>query len=723
MLFTEQTRHYHFGIFELNSLSRQLLKNGREVRLQEQPLRLLVTLLEHQGELVTRDELRDKLWADETFVAFDDGLNTAVQKVRQVLGDDARSPRYVETVPRRGYRFIAPVRVDEELSDTSSGVTSELVANGASALPEHAPASVAGSGRKSGRLILLLCAVTGAAVGWLIPHRSTDSVEPLLKLSITPPAGVELRPGFRGGSAISPDGRTVAFVATRNGKTRLWLRGLDSTDSRELPGTDDASLPFWSPDGNSIAFVAERRLRTVSIFGGTPQDLAPATRSTRGAWFDDGTIVFSPGRFEPLYRVRQSGGKPVPATNTETGGAYWPYPILGTNQFLYYDESRGAVTLASLSDPRSRRELFSADSNAVYTAPHNGQPGYLFWMKGPVLVAQAFNPATSKFAGDPVSVSEGVGFADHMHFADLSASRNGTLLYGAGDTVMSRLVWMRRDGSITDIEGEQAWLRAVRLSPDGHRAIIEQGITRTLWTMNFGSKVRTRLTFDPRLSGWPVWSPNGSKVAYSAQRGGRLAIFLQDAGGNSQEQRLTSGAFDDYSYDWSSDGNYLAYCEMNPQTKIDVWIYSMKDHKAFPLFQTPFNEDTPRFSPDARWITYVSDETGRNEVYVASFPQLGGKWQISTNGGSGPRWSRDGKELFYIATNGHLMSVPLRTGPHRFEWSAPTALFNMPLAGTAYDVASTGDRFLVSMPTGEAKLNELTVIVNWHPQTPSKSAQ
>ena len=725
MIPTEQTRQYHFGLFKLHSGSRQLLKNGREVHVQEQPLRLLVTLLERRGELVTREELRERLWATETFVEFDDGLNTAVQKVRQILGDDARNPRFVETVPRRGYRFIAPVRVDEEAPSAANGTAvafAPLVAV-APALPETAPVNATGGLRKFALWPVLTCAAASVTIGWLLPHPSSPTSAPLAKLSITPPAGVELRPGFRGGSAISPDGRTVAFVGTRDGKTSLWLRALDSTDAREISGTDDALLPFWSPDGKSIGFVAGRRLRTVSLTGGLPEDLAPATRPTRGAWFEDGTIVFSPGRFEPLYRVRQSGGKPVPATDPEIGGAYWPNPIAGTGQFLYFDESRGVVSLGSLSDTRSRRELFSADSNAVYTAPHDGVPGYLFWMKGTVLVGQAFDPASGKLSGDPAPVAEGVGFADHMHFADLSASRNGTLLYGAGDTVMRRLAWLRRDGSILGIEGEQGWLRTVRLSPDGHRAIIEQGITRTLWTMNFGAKVLTRLTFDPRLSGWPVWSPDGTQVAYSADRGGRLAIFLRDAGGITQERRLTSSAFNDYPYDWSSDGKYLAYCEMNPQSKIDVWILPMKDGKPFPLFQTPFNEDTPHFSPDVRWIAYVSDETGRNEVYVTSFPRLNSKWQISTNGGSAPRWSRDGSELFYIAADGRLMSVPLKTGPDRFEWSAPRPLFGMPLPGAAYDVAPSGDRFLVSMPTGDARLNELTVILNWHPQTPSKSAR
>src|SRR5579871_1646553 len=245
MIFTEQTRNYHFGVFELNPASRQLLRNGRELHVQEQPLRLLVTLLEHRGELVTREQLRDKLWANETFVEFDDGLNTAVQKVRQVLGDDARNPRFVETVPRRGYRFIAPVHLNEELASSRAASGADLP--DAAALPGTAPARAPAIARQFGHLTLVACAAAiVVTAGWFLLHRSSPQAAPLIKLSITPPAGVELRHGFHGGSAISPDGRTVAFVATRNGKTRLWLRALDSMDSRELPGTDDASLPFWS---------------------------------------------------------------------------------------------------------------------------------------------------------------------------------------------------------------------------------------------------------------------------------------------------------------------------------------------------------------------------------------------------------------------------------------------------------------------------------------------
>ena len=717
MLLSTATKVYRFGTFEFNAASRQLLKKGREMRLQDQPMRLLASMVERPGELLTREELREKVWPTETFVEFDDGLNTAVQKIRQALGDDARNPRFVETVPRRGYRFIAPVQVEESPAHSAvngNGHAASIELQPPVSSEPVLPARTVARRRTGGLWIGLVSVFAGAALGWWLPNRPTAAVGAPLKLSITPPPGVELRPGYRGGSAIAPDGRTVVFVASRNGKTTLWLRGLDSNDARELPNTDDAQSPFWSPDGRSIGFLAGRRLRTIDLAGGPPQDLAEASRPTRGAWCEDGTILFSPGRGEPLYRVRHSGGKAVPATEPADGGAYWPYAIPGTDQFLYFDDSHQSIALGSLSDIHKHKTLFPADSNAVYTPPHDGQPGLVYWLRGTTLVGQAFNARSGKLSGDSFPVAEGVGFNDHMRFVDLSASRNGILLYGAGDTMKRRLAWLRRDGSVAESVGEPSWLRAVRLSPDGRRAVIEQGLTRTLWVENFDRKVLTRLTYGPQVSGWTAWSPDGHQVAYSAESGGRLRLLVRDADGATPERLLADSPNDLYLYDWSRDGRYIAYCETNPKTKIDIWIRPMGgDEKPFPLLQTPFNEDSPRFSPDGRWIAYVSDETGRNEIYVASFPERGGKWQISTGGGVLPRWSSSGRELFYIGLDGNLMSVPLTPGKRQFAWSAPRRVFTMWIPGASYDVASGGDRFLVLLPTDDVKANELTLLLNW----------
>jgi Tol biopolymer transport system component/DNA-binding winged helix-turn-helix (wHTH) protein len=699
MLAPAAVKVYRFGVFELNPVSRQLLKNGREIHLQEQPLRVLLFLLERPCEVVTRENLRERLWPTETFIEFDDGLNTAVQKVRQVLGDDARNPRFVETVPRHGYRFIAPVRVDD----------------GRPALPDaqpqpDAPPEPARQWRAP--WIALAAAVAGIGTGWILPHRSASLPAPV-RLSITPPAGVELRPGVRGGSAISPDGRTVAFVASHRGKTMLWVRALDSLDARELPGTEDALLPFWSPDSRSLGFVAGRRLRRIELAGGPPQDLAVASRPTRGAWSDDGTILFSPGGGGPLYRVPATGGPATPVPATSAGYAFWPHAIPGTGQFLYFNGTQESVALAGCTGTDRGRNLFAADSNAVYMPPHDGQPGYLFWMRGTALVGQVFDATTGKLSGDVLPIAEGVGFAGHSHFVDLSVSNTGVLLWGAGNTIQRHLAWLKRDGSLLENVGDSGWLRAVRLSPDGRRAVVEQGIKAGLWMRDFSRHVLTRLTFGQELNGWPAWSPDGRRIAYSGERGGRLGLWQKDSGGVTAEQKLADSPFDQYLYDWSRDGRYIAYCEVNPNTKIDVWILPLKDgRKPYPFLNAAFNEDSPQFSPDVRWLAYVSDETGRNEVYVTSFPQAGRKYQISTTGGSLARWSGDGRELFYIAPDGYLMSAPRKMGSPR-EWSAPRRLFALPPQVTSYDAAPHGDKFLVLLPDESFKSNELTALINW----------
>lgn len=698
------TRVYRFGIFELNAGTRQLNRNGREARIQDQPCRVLQALLDRHGELVTREDLREKIWPTETFVEFDDGLNTAVQKIRQALGDDARNPRFIETIPRRGYRFIAPVQVDE------GPVVSRIVEDPSPVVATRTQRS--DTRRWSGMAVF---AAAGLAAGLLLNRPASSPQPPAMKLTITPPAPIELQPGFRGGSAISPDGKAVVFTASRNGGTQLWLRNLDSLEAKELRGTEGALLPFWSPDSTAVGFVSGRKLRTVDLAGGPAQDLAEVSRPTRGAWFSDGTIIYSPGRGEPLRRVRRSGGEAVAATDPASGGAYWPAAIPGTNRFVYFSDSQGTVNLGSLGDPKQNRQLFHADSNAVYSQSPDGRLGYLVWMRGTVLVAQSFDVKAERLIGDPQPIADHVGFADHARFVDLSSSLTGTLLYGAGNMIPRRAGWVRRDGSFSEAVSDSGWLRGVRLSPDGQRTIIDRGIDRALWMTNLGLGVTTRLTLEHEPSGWPAWSPDGSEVAYSGQRGGRrLALYHRDSRGGSPEQLLAKSEFDLYLYDWSRDGRYVAYCEMNPRTKIDVWILPMgPQSKPYALFNTAFNEDSPQFSPDTSLIAYVSDETGRNEVYVAGFPDTTTKWQISTQGGSMPRWSRNGQELFYVSADNHLISVPAGRSARQLQWSAQRRLFPMPAPSASYDIAPSGDRFLVLKPTEDFRPNELTVLMNW----------
>ena len=554
--------------------------------------------------------------------------------------------------------------------------------------------------------------------GWvMLPKPAHISSSPAIRLSIMPPPGVELRPGIRGGSAISPDGRSVVFAAIRDGKQELWIRRLESHDARPLPRTEGGILPFWSPDGKSIGFQSRGKIRRIDLAGGAPIDLATATRPARGGWSESGTILFATGSGGPIQQVRATGGQASPAIPEKTGGALWPFPV-GGDRFLYFENTSRQVQFASLATGLQGASLFESDSSAVYAQPYNGHPGQLLWLKGATLMAQAFDPASGKLSGDAVAVAEGVGFADRSRMVDLSVSSNGVLVYGPGNTVQSRLASIRRDGSVAQFVGEQEWLRAVRLSPDGRKALIERGIPRAIWIFDFDSNVLTRSTFEKEWSGWPVWSPNGSDIAYSGERDRRLGIYSRSAKGGRPESKLAGAGHDDYLYDWSRDGRHLIYCEVNPQTKLDLWVApATGDRTPRPFLKTEFNEDWPQFSPDGNWVVYMSDESGRNEVYVTSFPNAEGKWQISTGGGSMPRWAANG-EIFFESAAGQIMVLQARPGARQFEWTSPRQLFANPIPGQGYDVTAQGDRLLMMTPVNGQSRNELTVILNWQAALP-----
>ena len=287
-----------------------------------------------------------------------------------------------------------------------------------------------------------------------------------------------------------------------------------------------------------------------------------------------------------------------------------------------------------------------------------------------------------------------------------------------GNTGQSRLAWIRRDGTVSQYVSDQEWIRAVRISSDGRRALIEQGIPRALWILDFERSLLSRASFEQGWSGWPAWSPDGLEIAYSSEQSGQMGLFVRNAKSGQTAMPLPGNNHDDFLYDWSRDGRYLIYCEVNPETKLDLWVLPLTgERKPRPFLRNHFNEDWPQFSPDGRWVAYVSDESGRNEVYVTSFPDAERKWQISTEGGSMPRWPNSG-ELFYESGAGQIIAVQTRPGTHQFEWTSARQLFASPMPGRSYDVAPNGDRFLMMTPVDGRRQNELTVIVNWQAAFP-----
>jgi Tol biopolymer transport system component len=339
-------------------------------------------------------------------------------------------------------------------------------------------------------------------------------------------------------------------------------------------------------------------------------------------------------------------------------------------------------------------------------------------------VAQRFDGRTLRLEGEATPVAESVGLRRPAFLADFSVSSAGVLLYGTGGEAKTQMVWMSRDGKLASVIGPPNVYHNPRLSPDGQRLTVsrpDSSLNRNLWQLEFATGQLKRFTFEPTVDLWQAWSPDGRQIVFSSMRNGAYNLYRKDASGAAQEERLTQSDMNQYGNDWSRDGRFVLYGQVSPQTGNDLWLLPMTaDHKPVPYLRTPFNESDGQFSPGPegrpRWVAYASDESGRFEVYVRTFPDSGAKWLMSTQGGSFPRWRGDGKELFYLSPEGKLMVVAVKEQGEALAWETPRPLFQVAPAEPLfypYDVSSDGQRILVQQPTVESRPQPLTVVDNW----------
>jgi Tol biopolymer transport system component len=530
------------------------------------------------------------------------------------------------------------------------------------------------------------------------------------------------------GTALSPDGHYVVFSAGRDSdNVSLWLRPLDSLEARPLPGTEKGNLPFWSPDSKSIAFFANFKLKLLDLRGGGPVTLcdAPETAQTAGgAWNRDGVILFGgPGG---LHRVSDSGGEPVLLTKVEASRRETehglPQFLPDGKRFLYFvqsgDPSVAGVYIGSLDHPEEKIQLLKTDTKAVYTQPVMGEAGYLLWLREQTVWAQRFDAKRLRSRGDPVAVVQDVAVNPRSRRAAFWTSDAGLLAYRAEGLGSARMTWFNRDGK----RGQEFefWGRP-RLSPDGKRAVFGRLVGRaswSLWWFEFSRSVPTRLTFGANIDSYPTWSPDGREIAFSSNRSGVFQIYRKDANGGGQEEQLTSGPNDKRVTDWSRDGKFLLYYEQDPKTLSDLWALPLDgNRKPISILNTPSVEAKGQFSPDGKWIAYDSNESGDFEVYIRAFPLSSAKWQVSYHSGTNPRWSGDGKELFFLSRDNKMMATTIRTSDTNVEADPPRDLF--PTSGfggeeNPYDVSADGQRFLLSVPAeGRNSFPPLTVVMNW----------
>jgi Tol biopolymer transport system component len=551
----------------------------------------------------------------------------------------------------------------------------------------------------------------------------------MVQAYVLPPEGTTFaadlgpRRGLTGQLAVSPDGRSIAFVAhPRQGAPSLWIRPLNELSARRLPGTEDARQPFWSPDSRSLGFFADDQLKTVAVAGAPPHVICPAGNITlHGAWSPQGVIVFGIlGR--PLHRVPASGGRPEPvteldATRQEAGHAA-PIFLPDGRHFLFHASSTKTPEASGLyaASLHSKQASFVAKSIGrfavdVRRVAFDNPTGRLLLLRETTLVAVPFDLDRLEIAGEATPIAQDV--------AAFSTSGNGVLAYAR--VAPRLLVWLDRGGrelgTIPELGGE-----FFRLSHDGRRlAGVErdpQTGTSDVWVYDLARRVGTRLTSHPSDDEGSVWSPDDKWIAFSSNRNGRYDLYRIASSGAGGEELLYAAESSEDAESWSSDGRHLVFTVGRGAVEQDLWVLSLSDRSALPLFKSPFKEYQGIVSPDARWIAYISaEETERREIYVQSFPVLGARWRVSTGGGVWPRWRGDGRELFYVTTDAprKLMAVEVKTRAS-FEAGLPRPLFDVPatsaLAGW-FAVSADGQRFLFSTLVPEEGTTPIALVHNW----------
>jgi Tol biopolymer transport system component len=522
--------------------------------------------------------------------------------------------------------------------------------------------------------------------------------------------------------AISPDGRHVVFGAISKGPPTLWVRSLATLAARQLPGTDGASFPFWSPDSRSIGFFARGKLIKVQLNGGPPVPLCDAPSGRGGTWNDDNMIVFTPTPNAGLQKVASAGGAPVPLTTPGNGenGHRWPWFLPDNRHFVYVAPAAGTglptgtLWIASL-DSGERTSLGTASSNAMYAS------GHLLFVRGATLMAQPFDPVRRQATAEPFPIAEQViGIANTMK-ASFSVSASGTLGYRPGAGTVSQLTWFDRAGKSLGAIGEPQVHVNLGLSPDGRRLAVSQA---ALGAINIWMVDLARPAAPSRFTGAsggnfdPVWSPDGSHVVFTSSRTGKFNLYWRAADGAGEDQLLSEPPQGAGAPDWSRDRRFLAFASSG-----DVWVMPLSSQgstkieagKAYQFVQTSFDEGDPAFSPDGRWMAYHSNESGQPQVYVQSFPSGGSKSRISTSGGTEPNWRGDGKELFFLAPDGTMMSARIDTAKE-FTATVPQPLFQTGITATQnnnpYVVTRDGQRFLVPV-VDQSAAAQMTVVLNW----------
>jgi Tol biopolymer transport system component len=628
--------------------------------------------------------------------------------------------RCLEKDPRRRLRDIGEARFELEQPEAASDAPLVL-----QTAPLRASRSLPRTLMRGLGTLLLGAAIAGAAV-WLLRPGPSGDTRPVATFTIVLPQGQAFTITSRHVVALSPRGTHLVYVAN-NG---LYLRAINQLSATLIQGTDSATGsgdPFFSPDGQWIGFWHNGELKKVAITGGAPVKLCDAQSSWGASWGADDTIVFGRGS-EGIWHVSGQGGTPerMVAVEEKKGElAYGPQLLPDGRNVLFTlgtagrgDWNESQIVVQSL-DNGERKVVVNPGRDARYI-----ETGHLVYARSGALLAVPFDLGRLEVTGGPVPLIEGVrdgGVTAGTGATHFSLSGDGSLVYVPGGTeqeAQRRLVWVNRAGVEQSLTAPPRAYNLPRLSPDGQRVAVEIG--PQIWLLDLTRDTLTRFTFEGPTNESPMWMPDSKRIAFTSSKEGPRRLFWQLADGSGGLEQLTTSGNIQISTSWSPDGQLLAFHEFGSNAALrNISVLKLSDRKVQPFLETPFNEGNARFSPDGQWLAYVSNESGRPEIYVQPYPGPGGKWQVSTDGGTEPAWNRNGRELFY--RNGNAMMTVDTTPQPNFTAGKPRVLFEgeylatpFPQLGTDYDVPADGQRFLMVKEIERAQSTaQINVVLNW----------
>jgi DNA-binding winged helix-turn-helix (wHTH) protein/Tol biopolymer transport system component len=707
---------YEFDDFRLDAGRRLLLQRGEPVPLKPKVFDTLLYLARHQGRILEKDELMRAIWPDA--IVEENNLNQNVSTLRRVLGESLGENRYIVTVPGRGYRFAATVTAvpNETVGRQASEILAiepagEKTAEAAVGVPSQPASHSRSRWMAAGALAAAAAVLLWAA--WPTPR--ADPVKRVVSLDLD--VGNEVSQ-----PAISPDGNTLVFLA--NG--RLAVRRLDQTQIAPLSGTEGASSPFFSPDGQWIGYFASHKLRKVAVVGGESVGLCDAPLDHGGTWTEDGKIIAAMSASGELSSVPAAGGTPRPfsdfrAEPPEVTNHRRPVALPGGRGTLFVSGTGVATGVLRVLPPGGgpAKTLVENSDTGNYLAS-----GFLLFSRYGTIFAAPMDLNHLELTGPASPLIEGVAH-DFFRGADFDVSASGTLVYRRTPARANRAVtWLDSSGAASRALAKPGSYVGPHLSPDGKRLALTSEFK--VWIYDFARETMTRLTFGSEGECCPVWSPDGDYVVFASDG---LTWARWDGTGTVERLPDPHGT-SSVPFSFSPDGRWLAFHRNEPKTGYDLWAApvirnggTMRLNPPRPLLSQAGLQAAPAISPDGRWLAYGSDdETGRLEIYVIPFSPEGpprlGKWQVSTDGGRGPRWAHNGGEIIFRSPDDHLMAAAVTTKGNSFQPGKARLWSTHRLADVGpqmnFDIAADGKRIVALLDAEETKSDEthLRVLLN-----------